>query len=688
MRLPNDKTKFTAQFKYVELGRYIPNLDRITREMNNGEPALFEIQDIPAYAARYNNLGIYTSVFQYDNDDLHKSTPLGPVYFDLDADDAEISKGEALKLVEHLLRDIPESAVRLYFSGQKGFHVECHPGDQKILTREHGYVRIEELDESVHRLVAYDKNKDRIRRLKNSTKDGGKFSRSSRMYKGKMLSFNVSGKTFQCTPNHHLTVSWNDRARKSYAVYLMQRSGRWRIGVTKLFTPKGSPRIKVRMHEENADSIWILGLFDSQMEALVHETLWSFRFGIPQIVFVPSRYYPKNKLTDEQASYIFEGLDTDSKIDTLFDYFELDKTLPFRSRTSQGFGGSDIEPLTKRFMITAANFIPRYMEMATDNATQKPKWTDDIEMCSSDFYGEVYNIAMETYHHYIASGTAVHNCEPIALGITPTDEPSGLCRFIGEDLKQILDLQTLDFKVYDQRRMWRLPNSRHQRSGLYKVDCMQLCRSGASLGEIKKYAENPQSNEVPEQVFDSTANQWYREYFYRFEQSRLKRNQYDPDMVSRFLTEGASNIKHYDGERMFDKAGLLKNCSAIRELAQKARTDHYLDHYERLFLCSILTYNEEAIQFLHEILAQCSDYNFEISRSHIDDWMKRREYEIGGRPFTCQKAAEVGISCSDCDKMEPRKKVVRLDSGNYIETNEISMPSPIRLAYFSKTRRR
>lgn len=272
-------------------------------------------------------------------------------------------------------------------------------------------------------------------------------------------------------------------------------------------------------------------------------------------------------------------------------------------------------------------------------------------------------------------------CEALTLGISASDDLAGVFRFIAEDIKEVLGVGALDFNVYDIRRMWRIPNTRHQHTGLYKVECMQLLREGAGPTEIAEYAQESHEFEVPEQNFNFKANQWYREYTYAHEESKIPKRP-SSDTIARFLEQGTGNLKHFDdSEKFFDKFRLLKACSAIRDLESKAHSQHHLDHYERLFLCSILTYHPDAIKYLHEILSQCSDYVFDISNAHIDDWIRRREMETGGRPFSCQKAKQVGITCQGCDGLEPRKKIERLSTGKYMETEQVSSPSPVRLAY-------
>lgn len=396
MRLPSNKEKFNARFKYVEIGRYVPDLNRVIRIQKNYEPVLLDIEQIETFRAKYNNLGLYTSIFQYDDTNVDSSSCLGSLCFDLDSSDLEIARAETLLLVEYLSQYISDEALRVYFSGGKGFHIEC---------------------------------------------------------------------------------------------------------------------------------------------------------------------------------------------------------------------------------------------------------------------------------------------EAISLNISPSDDLPGIFRFIAKRLTDDLSLTSTDLVVYDQRRMWRLANSQHQRTGLYKVECLQLLRDSQSIQPILDYATEPRPDEIPEQSFDPKANRWFRELAFQYEQHKIIKAD-KSDLLARFLEHGVGNIKVYnDDNKVFDKFKLFKNCSAVRFLVDKAHQAHHLEHYERLFLCSLLTYTPDAIKFLHEIFAQCSDYNPDITNAHIEDWIQRREYDIGGRPFTCEKAKQVGIICSDCDKMDPRQKVTKLTDGRYIEIGEFSQPSPVRHCY-------
>jgi len=206
--------------------------------------------------------------------------------------------------------------------------------------------------------------------------------------------------------------------------------------------------------------------------------------------------------------------------------------------------------------------------------------------------------------------------------------------------------------------MWRLPGSKHQQTGLYKT-LLNPCGNDQLIysdqESIIKYSSSPQALEVINQTFAYTANEWYRENIYEMEEDEKRKD----------------NPLEY----------FIKNCSAVARLKKQAEEEHFLEHEARLFLCSILTYTEDSIKFLHDILSNCSDYSFDKSSAHINDWVKRRQMGTGGRPFTCDRANAVGAGCGEC-KLERKNKWAQIGN-KYVETTEKSSPSPIRYAYKS-----
>jgi hypothetical protein len=101
--------------------------------------------------------------------------------------------------------------------------------------------------------------------------------------------------------------------------------------------------------------------------------------------------------------------------------------------------------------------------------------------------------------------------EQVALGVGIMEGLSALYRCIATGIKNILELTALDFSVYDARRMWRLPNSEHQHSGLFKVP-LTAEELELDLPGIWELALRPRLYVVPEQHFDPHANEWLRQW--------------------------------------------------------------------------------------------------------------------------------------------------------------------------------
>jgi hypothetical protein len=268
-------------------------------------------------------------------------------------------------------------------------------------------------------------------------------------------------------------------------------------------------------------------------------------------------------------------------------------------------------------------------------------------------------------------------CEAIALGINPSNNLPNIFRFIAENIKSKLGIESLDFSVYDARRMWRLAGSIHQETGLYKnIISEERLKSG--LEAIIDYCKSPSENIVPEQQFSAKANEWFRGFTYELEVHKEK----SKDFIGYFNKHGSSAFKSFqESEKEFTPKSLVENCHAVKRLWQQAIEKKYLEHEARLFLCSILTYNDESVKFLHGILSNCDDYNIEKTNSHINDWIKRRQLGIGGRPYTCERANAVGVGCGECS-LEKRNKWIKVGD-KYVETQDQSSPSPVRFAYKS-----
>ena len=89
---------------------------------------------------------------------------------------------------------------------------------------------------------------------------------------------------------------------------------------------------------------------------------------------------------------------------------------------------------------------------------------------------------------YFSGGKGFHVVvDPSALGIIPSSHVVTAVEMAVRHLAELLDLTTVDYKVYQKRHVWRIPGSRHG-SGLYmtKLDPSDLMLSAAEIALLAK----------------------------------------------------------------------------------------------------------------------------------------------------------------------------------------------------------
>ncbi len=128
----------------------------------------------------------------------------------------------------------------------------------------------------------------------------------------------ASGKKLKCTPNHLLFSRWDKT--DSYLVYLMYAKDKgYRIGLTKGTRFDGKKYdigLRVRANQERADKMWILKVCKDRQEAIYYEALFSYKYGIPMLVF----HAYSNRAMQLGQNYIdavYDQIDTGERVKSL-----------------------------------------------------------------------------------------------------------------------------------------------------------------------------------------------------------------------------------------------------------------------------------------------------------------------------------------------------------------------------------
>lgn len=161
-------------------------------------------------------------------------------------------------------------------------------------------------------------------------------------------------------------------------------------------------------------------------------------------------------------------------------------------------------------------------------------------------------------------------------------EPSGLLpqvwKSMAEELLNQCRLRTLDVGIYDCRRLWRLPNSKHP-SGYYKIHITKSELENLSMEKIREQATKPRTTITIVSKHSPEAEEWYRQHVnkvtrwmeerkHEFKSSDLIMLGVDIPCVQRLfqssIPEGKRNVSRYALTVYFKTIGKsVEECKAL-----------------------------------------------------------------------------------------------------------------------------
>lgn len=117
---------------------------------------------------------------------------------------------------------------------------------------------------------------------------------------------------------------------------------------------------------------------------------------------------------------------------------------------------------------------------------------------------------------------------PEAMEIRESRHLTYIVKMIAEELIENLELTTLDLKVYSMPRQWRIPNSIHQKSGLFKIE-LYHAELEKGIDYIKDLAKDPRDDlyekiEYEDIVPDDDAKQFWKKALKRYEHQEDMKN--------------------------------------------------------------------------------------------------------------------------------------------------------------------
>lgn len=180
---------------------------------------------------------------------------------------------------------------------------------------------------------------------------------------------------------------------------------------------------------------------------------------------------------------------------------------------------------------------------------------DDFEKVRQDaksiiaYFKIIYKVLPEQIKLYFSGKKGVHMIIPAEiLGVEPCTELNGIYKVIAQSAKAYTPNKTVDMKIYDKRRLFRIPNTIHADTGLYKIRLRPEELATLSIEQIKNMAASMRDDPSGTYDINHTAREAYQKAIVEFnafsnEHKKDKRfkNTIDfiPPCIQKILDEGA-----------------------------------------------------------------------------------------------------------------------------------------------------
>ena len=131
----------------------------------------------------------------------------------------------------------------------------------------------------------------------------------------------------------------------------------------------------------------------------------------------------------------------------------------------------------------------------------------------------VYHINEDQVEIYYSGNKGIHIIVPaVILGIEPTPILNGVFKMIASSIKTFTPNKTIDMQIYDNKRMFRIPNTIHEKSKLYKIQITPHELRSFTEKQIKTLALQPryiehnivyETNSIAQTQFKRAIEEYY-----------------------------------------------------------------------------------------------------------------------------------------------------------------------------------
>lgn len=188
----------------------------------------------------------------------------------------------------------------------------------------------------------------------------------------------------------------------------------------------------------------------------------------------------------------------------------------------------------------------------------------------------IFYIPQEQIQIYFSGGKGLHIIvPPEVMGIQPCKFLNNVYRIIATDVKKYLTFNTIDTKIYDNKRLFRIENSIHGKTGLYKIPLSASELRSLSFADVKLLASKKRDMVFEAPVYSTKANRMYNKFVdewdlevKKIEERKTKgvgdyKYTYTPPCIAKLLKDGMGEGGRNNGiailSSFFKQSGLTED---------------------------------------------------------------------------------------------------------------------------------
>lgn len=294
--------------------------------------------------------------------------------------------------------------VRMLAAKSRSFLVvgdddQCQPPDTEVMTKE-GSVNLGDISVG-DEVAVFQRHSGKIVGHRKVSK------KAVRKFTGMLREIQVGGTVTRATPDHRFFTRWAENKMGWWAVYLMRKGWKWRVGVCQVFNVEGAFHLGQRARIEGADGVWILTAFRDKTKAHTYEQIVSLRFRLPMCCFVRQKTF----VVDPNAIFSTLGRKRLRKraLSCLKHFGRLEDFPLWPAEHSTP--GARYGRFGRVMKLRACNLFPGLCRLYVGGSTGGDGGWEEVESVDPISYsGPVVSIEVAEHHSYVADGIASCNC--------------------------------------------------------------------------------------------------------------------------------------------------------------------------------------------------------------------------------------------------------------------------------------